>query len=124
MDRSELGRLIGEQGEPERGDTAPHVVGLRVIEPGPAARRSELLNEGRLLRTQDIGYFITAPTFETTSEKYARIECELTPASRVFLDEPDLCAESDYSSGLPPSSSSMVSTTGNPILMGRISEPI
>jgi len=105
---SKLGRLIGEQGEHERGEKhGPPVVGPRVIEPrsGPAARRSELLNKGRLLGTKDIRYFITSPTFETTSEKYARIECELSPwpssgrpgdsmcpAARVFLDEPDLCA--------------------------------
>ena len=51
----------------------------KIFRTGPAARRSELLNKGRLLRTQDIRHFITAPTFETASEKYARIECELRP---------------------------------------------
>lgn len=36
-----------------------------------SAESADKLNKGELLTTKDIPYFITAPTFETSSEKYA-----------------------------------------------------
>jgi hypothetical protein len=36
-----------------------------------SAESAERMNKGELLTTQDIPYFITAPTFETSSPKYA-----------------------------------------------------
>lgn len=36
-----------------------------------SAESAEKLNRGELLTTKDIPYFITAPTFETSAEKYA-----------------------------------------------------
>ncbi len=36
-----------------------------------SAESAERLNKGEVLTTKDIPYFITAPTFETSSEKYA-----------------------------------------------------
>jgi hypothetical protein len=36
-----------------------------------SAESAERLGKGELLTTKDIPYFITAPTFETSSEKYA-----------------------------------------------------